>query len=127
MSKNNDLRIWNDLAGWRDCEFSERLAAFAEAVREDQREVCATKHETWRNLPKETRGDAYPVILDAGKEPELKPGMLVKSKRNSIVGVAAEIQESDARIQGAHWLIGAVPLTKAEIQEYMDKAPDARK
>ncbi len=73
MSKSNQ-EIWDEgafLSGWGGLEdMGPWVTDFAEAVREDQRQVCATKYDSWRNLSTETRGDAYLVILNAGKVAE---------------------------------------------------------
>jgi len=104
----------------------EQINDFAEAMKNYQRLVDI---DTYRDACSKAGFNPTESVLIAlsksGKEPELKPGMLVKSKSGNKLGVALEIQESDARIHdGTAWIVGAVPLTKTEIQVYMDKAPE---
>ena len=118
-SVNSDgISDWDTWESWARSKFAD----FAEAVREDQRKVDADAAKT--ALARFAFKDGYAVcttvvdaILTAGKEPELKPGMLARS----ITGNATPFLWSDGMSNPQDFR----PLTKAEIQEYMDKAPDA--
>ena len=117
MSKSNQ-DIWDELArlrGWYELLIQPpSMDYYAEAIREDQREVCATEY--YRHVYNTSKSSIGQIILNAGKEPKLKPGMLVGYKRDATYPwrwTASETPSKDVR-----------PLTKAEIQAYMDKAPD---
>ena len=131
MNKSNQ-EIWDETRGFRSMfsdwgvALQEQINDFAEAMKDYQRQVDINTYLGACSSAGFNPTESVLIALgNAGKEPELKPGMLVKSKSGNKLGVALEIQESDARIHdGTAWIVGAVPLTKAEIKVYMDKAPE---
>ena len=125
MSKSNQ-EIWNEqIRGdkwgtWKEMGQPASLEDFAEAVREDQRKVCAdaamvcSGHNTYTTVFDD---ELTTAILSAGTEPELKPGMLTVSKVQE--GLPCFSWHTDVTNPENYR-----PLTKAEIQYYMDKAPE---
>ena len=117
MSKSNQ-EIWDDTRDGGSVgayEYWQSIERFAEAIREDQREVCATEY--YHHVYNTSKSSIGQIILNAGKEPMLKPGMLAVPRKDEkspfAIGMICPYTDREYR-----------PLTKAEIQAYMDKAPD---